>query len=62
MKFRDMFEKILAEEQEGSLKENIAKTIAEKAGGGDLNAIKFLRDMVDDGDNEIPEIKITVIE
>ena len=64
MKFRDVFEKLLDNNTgEETLKETIAKSITEKASNGDINAVKFLRDLVDDqDDNPIPEIKITIVE
>ena len=63
MKFSQVFEKLLNEEQgDESLKETIAKSIAEKASGGDLSAIKLLRDMVGEEKDAPTEIKITVIE
>ena len=63
MKFRDVFIDLLnAEEGDESLKVTIAKSITDKASGGDINAIKFLRDMVEDKDDAPAEIKITVVE
>lgn len=63
MKFSDVFEKLLNQtDGEETVKESIAKSIAEKAAGGDINAVKFLRDMVDDKGDPFYEIKITIVD
>ena len=68
MTFREIFTKILEEAGEGSditVREEIARSITEKAANGDVNAVKFLREMVDDekSDTDIPqEIRIRICE
>ena len=64
MQFKDVFDKLLSEsEGEVTVKEAIAKSITDKATGGDINAVKFLRDMVDDDKKDEPvEIKITIVD
>ena len=51
------------DEKGETVKEAIARSITEKATNGDLNAIKFLRDIADEDEGfEVQEIKITVID
>ncbi|MBR5272401.1 MAG: hypothetical protein IKU25_03280 [Clostridia bacterium] len=62
MKFSEVFEKLLSQSDgETSVSESIAKSIADKAANGDINAVKFLRDMMDDKSEPLNEIKITII-
>jgi len=65
--FRDIFAKILEEkncEEEGTVRETIARSILDKACGGDISAVKFLREVVDNDaeDTQISEIRISVID
>ena len=56
MTFRDIFGKILEEKSEQediTVRESIARSITQKAAGGDISAVKFLRELVDE--DEIPE-------
>ncbi len=66
--FRDIFGKILeekADEDEVTVRESIARSITQKAAGGDISAVKFLREIVDEDtpeDDGITEIRIHVVD
>ena len=68
MTFRDIFGKILEEktdEDEVTVRESIARSITQKAVGGDISAVKFLREIVDEDtpeDDGITEIRIHVVD
>ena len=68
MTFRDIFGKILEEqsgEEQVTVRESIARNITQKAVDGDVSAVKFLREMVDDDapeDDGITEIRIHIVE
>ena len=68
MTFRDIFGKILEEktdEDEVTVRESIARSITQKAAGGDISAVKFLREIVDEDtpeDDGITEIRIHVVD
>lgn len=68
MTFRDIFGKILeekTEEDEITVRESIARRITQKAADGDISAVKFLRDMVDEDapeDDGVTEIRIHVVD
>ena len=69
MTFRDIFGKILEEKSEQediTVRESIARSITQKAAGGDISAVKFLRELVDEDDipeqDTISEVRIHVLD
>ena len=66
MTFREIFEKVLEEvsdEEQVTVREAIARSILQKACGGDISAVKFLREVCDgEDDDSLSEIRISVID
>ena len=65
--FRDVLGQILeekAEDEDVTVRESIARSIMQKAAGGDISAVKFLREVVDDDapKDDVTEIRIHVVE
>ena len=60
----DVIEKVLSEDTgEGSVSEQIARALAEKAAGGDVTAAKFLRELSESGvQDKTCEIRVSVVE
>ncbi len=61
----DAFRQVLLTEDESgnTVEQAIAKSIAEKASCGDINAIKLLRELMAEQEKDAPaEIRITVVE